>query len=258
MTDLETTESRGAGAIIGSSLGLLLLFVLLMIALQDRSKEVVLADILGDLVSVDPALHAMEPLHFEKLADGRLVVLFGDVKDLPAVAEMGKNLHDGMEGMEGSHGGRRGRGGMGMGMGMGGGEPDPNSPWLKLQDGEAGQAPWQGALVHYPSKDQAEKILAREFGHLSFKDLSTISKKGGSAVVDSGHTIWNGFRVPYVRTRHFRVVEEKHVFHDSLRINLTIRNHALVLYLRWHPGHKADVSLARPFLDSWRPIATQA
>jgi len=104
--------------------------------------------------------------------------------------------------------------------------------------------------VHYPSSKTAESTLAKEFGHLDFKDLATLPKHGGNAVIDSGHVLWHGFRLPYVRTRHFRLEEKEPVFHDSMRINLTLDRHSLVLYMRWRPGQKGEVEGARPLLDS--------
>ena len=104
--------------------------------------------------------------------------------------------------------------------------------------------------MHYPSDEKAESTLSREFGRLDFKDLATLPKHGGKAVIDSGHVLWHGFRLPFVRTRHFRLQDKEPVFHDSIRINLTMKRHSLVLYLRWRPGQKGEVAGARPLLDS--------
>ncbi len=246
MQSTESSSPRGAGAIIASTIAIVLILGIFAIASMPSNSKIELQDVLGDLVVSTEARHGLQTLHLEKLKDGRLVALFGDPDDLPPAGEMGEEF-----GMGGRYGGRRGRGMRGMGGGFGEPKPDPNSPWLKLPVGEAEQAPWQAALVHYPAQSKAESTLAREFGRLNFKDLSTIPKEGGSTVMDSGHLVWNGFRLPFVRTRHFRMEEKEPIFHDSMRINLTRKRHSLVLYLRWRPGQLGDVEMARPLLASW-------
>jgi hypothetical protein len=256
MTNAEQEQTRGTGAILASSLGLILLFWLFFTAGKPSSPVIELQDVLGDLEVVAHPSHGMQTLAVEELGDGRMLALMGDPEDLPTEKEMGEDK--GMDGergkgrgMRGGRGGRGGWGDGGDGGGFGGGEPDPNSLWPKVLMGEMGHAPWQAALVHYPGVKSAEKILAKEFGYLDFKDLSTLPKHGGSAVVDSGHVSWNGFRLPFVRMRHFRMDDKTPVFHDSMRINMTRERHALVLYLRWRPGQLAEVETARPLLDSW-------
>ncbi|MFT5197770.1 MAG: hypothetical protein ACI87O_000412 [Planctomycetota bacterium] len=244
MTNAELEQTRSTGAILASSLGLLLIFWLFLTAGKASSPVIELQEVLGELEVVAQPSHGMQILALEKLGDGRMLALMGDPEDLPTEKEMGeeKGMDDEGRGMGGGRGG---------GGGFGGGEPDPNSLWPKVPMGETGQAPWQAALVHYPGSKSAARILAKEFGYLDFKDLSTLPKHGGGTVVDSGHVSWNGFRLPFVRMRHFRMDDKTPVFHDSMRINMTRERHALVLYLRWRQGQLAEVETARPLLDSW-------
>lgn len=247
---MESTESssspRGAGAIIASTLSILLILGIFAASSATSNTEIEMKDVLGDLVASAEPGHGLQTLHMEKLKDGRLVALFGDPDDLPPAGEMGEEF-----GMGGRHGGKKGRGMRGMRGEFEEPKPDPNSLWPKLPMGETEQAPWQAALVHYPARSKAESTLAKEFGRLNFKDLSTLPKEGGSAVMDSGHVVWNGFRLPFVRTRHFRMEEKEPIFHDSMRINLTREQHSLVLYLRWRPGQLGGVDSVRPLLASW-------
>ncbi len=244
MNSTETRSPRGAGAIIASTLALGVLLAIFGLSIATSSSDVELKDVLGNLEVAAEPVHGLQVLRTEKLKDGRWVALLGDPDDLPPASEMGEHY--------GADDGMRGRRGMrGMGGGFGEPVPDPNSEWPKLPEGEVGQAPWQAALIHYPSQSKAESTLAGEFGRLSFKDLSTIPKEGGSTVVDSGHVLWCGFRLPFVRTRHFRMEDEKPVFHDSMRINLTRDRHSLVLYVRWRPGQLGSKEAVAPLLAGW-------
>ena len=99
--------------------------------------------------------------------------------------------------------------------------------------------PWQLSLVRYP-ESSAEAVLKKQFGRISFEDLSQISEKGGETAMDTGHLVWAGYRLPWVRTRFFRKVDGEATFHDSLRVNLTRGRHALVLYARWRVGQQGD------------------
>ncbi len=245
MTNDETEPTRGAGVILASFLCLAALLGIFLKVASAPSPTVELEEVLGGLEMAPEPSHGLTSLAVEKTAKGRLIAHFGDPADLPPSDEMGEMAVEMGRGMGGR--GMRGMGGMD---GMDGGKPDPNSPWPKLPDGETGQAPWQMTLVHYPSSEKAEETLSNEFGRLHFKDLATLPKHGGKAVVDSGHVVWHGFRLPYVRTRHFRKQDKEPVFHDSMRINLTMDRHALVLYMRWRPGQLGHAEEARPMLDS--------
>ncbi|MCA9000537.1 MAG: hypothetical protein KDB61_01345 [Planctomycetes bacterium] len=253
MNDSNPEPTRGAGAILATILGILILVAAFLNVGHVADRELTMGEVLGDLSPTSDTIPGMQVLAIERLTDGRMVCLLGDPNDVPAEKEMG----DGSMGMGmggGRGGGMRGMGGMG---GMGFGKPDPNSPWPKLPEGEPGAAPWQAAFVHWPSSKAAEGILASEFGRLNFKDLSTLPPSGGSAVIDSGFTEWKGYRLPYVRTRHFRKEDKVPVFHESMRINLTRGRHSLVLYLRWRPGQKASIETAQPLLDHWVPAAIE-
>ncbi|MDF1838854.1 MAG: hypothetical protein P1V35_13370 [Planctomycetota bacterium] len=253
MTNDDIEQTRRAGSVLASVFVLLALLGIYGMLARTPDNSVDLEKVLGNLEWTSSPSHGMEELTRRKLGDGRLVALFGDPDDLPAEKEMGEGgmgMGKGMGGGGPRGGGSRGRRGMGGMGGMSMGKPDPNSLWPKVPDGVSGQAPWQAALVHYPSSEKAESTLSKEFGRLDFKDLSTLPKSGGSAVVDSGHVLWHGYRLPFVRTRHFRMENNEPVFHDSMRINLTMDRHSLVLYLRWRPGQLGEADGARPWLDS--------
>jgi len=242
------------GAILGSTLGLVVLLGLLGFALRKPAGPLTIDKVLGTTMQVGALPVDWQPLITTALADGRSLALFGDPGDLPPADEMGS---------ETSFGGPKGMGGGGGddwrmrrfgGGGSMSGKFNPNSPWLRLPGGEPGHKPWQWALVHYP-KSSAEATLAKEFGALQFQDLSQIPETGGSTPMDTGYIAWNGYKLPFVRIRYFRKQGSETSFHDVVRINMTRGTDAIVLYARWHPGQLGNIETLEPILAALEPVA---
>ena len=246
---------RSGWAILLSTLGLLMLAGFGFAVMQRSDPARSLADVLGGEIEApgeDAWPFGLQPLSVQKLRDGRLVALLGKPDDLPPLDEMGAVGGGGSN--EGAGGGGRDWRSRRFGGGGMSGKFNPNSSWIQLPPGEVGHDPWQVAIVRYP-KSQAESVLDRQFARVSFQDLSQISEQGGETALDNGYVVWGGYRLPFVRTRHFRKEDGKPVFHDSIRVNMTRGQTAIVLYARWKPGAMGQIEPVEAILDRLKLVA---
>lgn len=252
-----TVPGRSGWQIALSTVGLLALVGIVAFVWGQRPKETRMEQVLGSELTLGDLPFGLTLLEVETLKDGRRVAVLGLADDVPPLDELGSMPSSGGRGGGPGGGGgdwRRRRFGGGGGM-MGSFNPD--SPWIRLPAGETGQPPWQVALVRYPASS-AEGVLSEQFARIQFQDLSQISERGGVSAIDTGHLLWNGYRLPWVRTRHFRKEDGKAVFHDSIRVNLTRGRQAIVLYARWRPGQKGDSEVLQEVVRAVRLLPTES
>ena len=138
--------------------------------------------------------------------------------------------------------------------------------WSGLPEGQAGTAPEELAFAWY-SREQGEHVLAEQFARVRFRDLSRLSREGDAVTVDSGQVDWGVYEADYVRTRHFKIEEdwstedglpggeERRMFHDSMRVNLSLGSECCVLYLRWPRGLPGSKQRLEEVLAAFRPRA---
>ena len=126
------------------------------------------------------------------------------------------------------------------------------SDWSKVPEGKAGTPPVEAAFVWY-SRKRGEGVLERQFAEVRFRDLKHVEGEETEAPVDSGHLDWGPYEAPYVRVRNFRREHGRAVFHDTLRVNLSIGKVPCVLYLRWPRGLPGSVEWAEKVLAVYRP-----
>ncbi|MEZ6004145.1 MAG: hypothetical protein R3F33_08150 [Planctomycetota bacterium] len=110
--------------------------------------------------------------------------------------------------------------------------------------------------MHYPVSG-FESLVSSEFQNVDFKDFSTLPPGGGDSAVDTGYHVWHGYRLPWVRTRHFHKDGDKPTYHESIRINMTRGTFPLVLYARWRPLQEASIDSLLPMLDALVPSAAE-
>lgn len=136
--------------------------------------------------------------------------------------------------------------------------------WTGLPEGPAGTAPKELAFAWY-SREKGEKVLAAQFVQVRFRDLRRLSREGDAVTVDSGHVAWGVYDANYVRTRHFKLEEdwitedgqpggeERRMFHDSMRVNLSLGSECCVLYLAWPRGMPGSKQRLEQALAGFRP-----
>jgi len=136
--------------------------------------------------------------------------------------------------------------------------------WTGLPEGQAGTPPVELAFAWYP-REKAEKVLAAQFARVHFRDLRRLSREGDAVTVDSGQVDWGVYDADYVRTRHFKLEddwstedgqpggEERRVFHDQMRVNLSLGSECCVLYLRWPRGLPGSKQRLEEALAAFRP-----
>ena len=174
-------KPRGGGAIVISSIGLLVLIAVFLFALRPPQHGASMQDILGEGVSLQALPFGFTTITTQRLSNGRRVALFGNPNDLPATDELGPE-------QKSEHGWE------GMGMGMGKTRKfNPDSSWLKVPVGEPGKEPWQATLVRYPS-GPAEKVLGKEFRPLEIPRPFANLREGG--VDPDGHRLRAVERIP--------------------------------------------------------------
>lgn len=138
--------------------------------------------------------------------------------------------------------------------------------WTGLPQGQAGTLPLELAFAWY-SREQGERVLAAQFAQVRFRDLRRLSREGDAVTVDSGQLDWGIYEADFVRTRHFKIEEDwstqdgqpggekRRMFHDSMRVNLSLGSECCVLYLRWPRGLPGSKQRLEEVLAAFRPRA---
>jgi len=157
----------------------------------------------------------------------------------------------------GGRSGRRGpRGSGGHGSFGGAGAGFEQTDWQNIEEGAAGEPPWEVAFVWYPERG-GEDVLARQFGRGRFGDLRELGPEGGKVTIASGPVAWRGYETHYAIERQFAKADEKKIFRDNLRINLTLGRPVCVFYARWPQGAPGSIESVSALLEAFVPISPE-
>lgn len=143
----------------------------------------------------------------------------------------------------------------------------PRFDWSAIPIGEAGTAPTEVLFVTWPlsaARAQIESLFStggsgeskslREQSR-GVDPLAGLSPEGGRRVLAGGMLPWGEVEAPYVHERKF---EAGGTFVDTLRVNLSRDQDALVMFLRWPRGFPAAPERARELLAALERSAPTA
>lgn len=128
----------------------------------------------------------------------------------------------------------------------------PRTDWSKVPVGPEGSPPVEAAFVWYP-RGTGEAVLRRQFAETRFRDVEHLFGEQEDMAVEMGEIEWGPYWASYVRTRHFRKVEGRPTFHETVRVNLSRGRSACVLYVRWGRGLPGSVEGAKAVLAAYGP-----
>ena len=129
--------------------------------------------------------------------------------------------------------------------------------WSAIPIGEAGTPPTEAMLVTWPlsaARKQLESLFESRApaAQRSLREqsrgqdpLAGLGRQGGRRVLASGRLPWGAFEAPFVHERKF---EPGGTFVDTLRVNLSHEEEALVLFLRWPRGLPGSQARAEQLL----------
>lgn len=241
-------ESTGAVIGIGVALLVIVAAVLAVVGLQPRPLDGP-AWLAERLVLPEPATATLAHAETLRFLDGQTVVV---LRDPDAPTEVAADPVPKSKGRGGSGGSRGGHGGGGD-WGGGGGDED-KVDWAALAVAEDGGPAVEVAFTGYPQK-RTKAMLTRLFSEVRFRDAGEVGSGGGELPVSIGHLNWHGYEASYVHARHFEKVAGEPAFHDTVRVNLTTGEAALVLFARWPRGRAGSPEWAEEFLADYAPLA---
>lgn len=231
-------ESTGAVIGIGAALAVILAAVLAILALQERPLDGAawLAERLDVPEERSSSLEYAEAL---RLVDGQTVVILRDPTATPEPPADPAPKSKGPGGY-GGHGGG--------GSAWGGDKVD----WAALEVAADGGAPIEVAFTGYAEK-KTKAMLLRLFSQVRFRGVEEIGGAGGELPVAIGRLDWHGYEASYVHARQFEKVAGDPAFHDTVRVNLTTGDRALVLFARWPRGAAGSPDWLEEFLADYAP-----